>query len=227
MKTLVVVAHPHLKNSSTESFLKKAATCESNVTWHPLAPPFNIEKEQKLLNTADRIIFQFPMYWYSAPAILKEWLDKVWNSRLISHRLVAGRELGIVVTVGHAASSFQPGASQQYTIAELLRPFEALAHHLGLKYLPAFPIYQFDQQSDEERQLLFIRYQQYLTIPKLGHFKSNVKWFADKLEYKIIKEKDVVQRAKLEQLLTLLNDQQEELDDLFASIAWLREKEDD
>ncbi|MBB1079336.1 NAD(P)H-dependent oxidoreductase [Limosilactobacillus sp. STM2_1] len=226
MKTLVVVAHPQIENSATEAFLKTAASFDENVTWHQLATPFDIKREQSLLSAADRIIFQFPMYWYSAPAILKEWLDKVWDNYLVNNHLVTGRELGIVVTVGHAASSFQPGASQQYTIAELLRPYEALAHNLGLQYLPAFPIYQFDQQSDEQRQLLFICYQQYLAIPKLCHFKDEVKWFADRLEKKIANENDPVQRAKIEQLLLLLNDQQDELDDLYMSVKWLREKED-
>src|SRR5699024_12445170 len=58
------------------------------------------------------LIFQFPLYWYSAPAILKQWLDEVWNSQLTSSHLLKGRELGIVTTVAHSASAFQPGASQ-------------------------------------------------------------------------------------------------------------------
>ena len=36
MKTLVIVAHPQLANSSTESFLKAAADDENNVMWHEL-----------------------------------------------------------------------------------------------------------------------------------------------------------------------------------------------
>lgn len=227
MKTLVIVAHPNLTSSTTESFLKAASYLEEDVTWHELTAPFNIEAEQSLLKSADRIILQFPMYWYSAPAILKKWLDEVWNSQLTSSHRLKGRELGIVTTVAHPATAFQPGASQQYTISEILRPYQALAHAVEMKYLPAFPIFQFEQQSDEEHQLLFIRYQQYLTESNPLHFSNRVHWFAERLEDRINKIKDPVKQAKMDQLLTLLQDQQEELDDLYTSIGWLKEKEDD
>jgi glutathione-regulated potassium-efflux system ancillary protein KefG len=39
----------------------------------------DIEAEQeKLLTAHDVIALQFPLYWYSTPALLKEWLDLVW-----------------------------------------------------------------------------------------------------------------------------------------------------
>lgn len=227
MKTLVVLAHPHVANSSTVAFFKTAVEDEANVTWHELVPPFNLEREHQLLSSADRIIFQFPLYWYSAPAILKQWLDVVWNTTLTSNHLVKGRELGIVVTAAHAAGAFQPGASQQFTIAELLRPYQALAHATGMKYLPPFPVYQFAQQSDEDRQLLFVRYQQYLTADDFQHFASRVNWFADRLTKMVDFQAEPVQQVKLGQLLQLLEDQQDELDDLQASIGWLKDKEDE
>lgn len=227
MKTLVIVAHPQLAHSTTEAFLKQAATTAGNVTWHELTLPFDVAAEQALLVAADRLIFQFPLYWYSAPAILKQWLDEVWNSQLVSEQLVKGNELGIVTTVAHAATAFQPGAQQQFTIAELLRPYEALAHALGMKYLPPLPIYQFEQQRDDQQQLLFIKYQQYLTAPDFLHLHDQVQWLARRLTKKIADESDPLRQVKLQQLITLLTDQQEDLDDLYASIGWLRAKEDD
>lgn len=227
MKTLVIVAHPHLTNSTTEAFLKAAAANENNVIWHELKAPFDPPQEQELLKSATRIVFQFPMYWYSAPAILKQWLDEVLDSRITSNQILKGRQLGIVTTLAHSASAFQPGASQQYTIAEILRPYEALAHSLGMKFLPPFPIYQFAQQDEVERQLLFIRYQQYLTVNNFLHFSNRTQWFVERLNDKINEEHDPLQQAKLEQLSMLLTEQQEELDDLHASIGWLRAKEDE
>lgn len=226
MKTLVIVAHPQIESSATQAFFKMATRKDDNITWHELEYPFDIDQEHRLLVAADRIIFQFPMYWYSAPAILKQWLDEVWNAALTSGRLVKGKELGIVVTVAHAASAFMPGASQQFTIAELLRPYQALAHATGMKYLPPLPVYQFAQQSAEKQQLLFIQYQQYLTASDFQHFTGHVKWFANRLTLMIEKQTDPVKQAKLEQLLMLLADQQDELDDLQTSIGWLKEKED-
>ncbi|XP_062868699.1 NAD(P)H dehydrogenase [quinone] 1 [Trichomycterus rosablanca] len=37
----------------------------------------DIKEEQRKLTEADFIIFQFPLYWFSAPAIVKGWIDRV------------------------------------------------------------------------------------------------------------------------------------------------------
>ncbi|RTL87458.1 flavodoxin family protein [Ancylobacter aquaticus] len=37
----------------------------------------DVEREQQLLLEHDRIVLQFPMYWYSMPPLLKKWLDDV------------------------------------------------------------------------------------------------------------------------------------------------------
>lgn len=39
----------------------------------------DIVEEQKLVTWADLIIFQFPMWWTDAPAILKGWFDRVFS----------------------------------------------------------------------------------------------------------------------------------------------------
>jgi Flavodoxin-like fold len=40
----------------------------------------NVAREQELLTLHDVIVFQHPLYWYSYPAILKEWQDLVLES---------------------------------------------------------------------------------------------------------------------------------------------------
>ena len=87
-------------------------------------------------------------------------------------------------------SAFQPGASQGYTIAEILRPYSGFGACNGMKYLPPLPIYQFAQQREEERQSLFIHYQQYLTLDKFLHFSDQTQWFIDQLNVKIAQEPD-------------------------------------
>ncbi|XP_055246891.1 ribosyldihydronicotinamide dehydrogenase [quinone] isoform X5 [Gorilla gorilla gorilla] len=37
----------------------------------------DITDEQKKVREADLVIFQFPLYWFSVPAILKGWMDRV------------------------------------------------------------------------------------------------------------------------------------------------------
>ena len=37
-----------------------------------------MDEEQQRLADHDLIVLQFPLYWYTGPALLKEWLDLVW-----------------------------------------------------------------------------------------------------------------------------------------------------
>lgn len=81
-KVLLLYAHPESQDSVANRMLLKPATQLSNVTVHDLYahyPDFfiDIPYEQELLRQHDVIVFQHPLYTYSCPALLKEWLDRV------------------------------------------------------------------------------------------------------------------------------------------------------
>ncbi|MEJ1312997.1 NAD(P)H-dependent oxidoreductase [Latilactobacillus sakei] len=68
MKTLVIVSHPEMANSLVQNFLKASAMpFQDEVTWHDLATiqQLDVAAEQALLRDHERIIFQFPLYWYA------------------------------------------------------------------------------------------------------------------------------------------------------------------
>ena len=70
MKTLVLVFHPHLEKSQVNRKLMDAANETGDVTVvdeYAAYPDFkiNVEHEQELIETHDRIVLQFPFYWYS------------------------------------------------------------------------------------------------------------------------------------------------------------------
>ena len=85
MSTLILVFHPHLKDGSRVNarlLAELAAQGEDDIIVrdeYTEYPNFsvNADKEHKLLEAADRVILQFPFYWYSSPALLKEWEDEV------------------------------------------------------------------------------------------------------------------------------------------------------
>jgi glutathione-regulated potassium-efflux system ancillary protein KefG len=82
MKILVVFAHPRLETSVVQRRLLDAIRGMAGVTVHDLYfayPDFHIdiEAEKLLLMQHDMIVLQHPFYWYSVPAIIKEWLDLV------------------------------------------------------------------------------------------------------------------------------------------------------
>lgn len=80
MTVLVIYAHSDPEGSRHNRALTNAARSLQGVTIHDLArayPDFQIDcdREAALLMAHDTIVLQFPMHWYSVPAIAKKWLD--------------------------------------------------------------------------------------------------------------------------------------------------------
>ena len=117
MSTLILVFHPHLQNGSRVNARLiaelKAQGEEDIIIRDEYAeyPNFavNADHEHELLEAADSVILQFPLYWYSSPALLKEWEDRVITAGWAyggGHAL-RGKELKLVVTTGSDAIKYQ------------------------------------------------------------------------------------------------------------------------
>ena len=81
-KVLILLAHPKYEHSAINQVLADSVKDLENVEirdLYELYPDFNIDvqAEQEALVMADIIIWQHPVYWYSAPPILKQWIDLV------------------------------------------------------------------------------------------------------------------------------------------------------
>ena len=79
---LVLYAHPAPHKSRINRRLATAAREVDGITFrdlYELYPDFviDVEEEQKLLKEHDVIVWQHPFYWYSAPSLVKEYLDLV------------------------------------------------------------------------------------------------------------------------------------------------------
>ena len=107
-KVLLLYAHPESQDSVANRVLLKPATQLSNVTVHDLYahyPDFfiDIPREQALLREHEVIVFQHPLYTYSCPALLKEWLDRVLSRGFASGpggNQLAGKYWRSVITTG-------------------------------------------------------------------------------------------------------------------------------
>ncbi|KZE67052.1 MULTISPECIES: NAD(P)H-dependent oxidoreductase [Paenibacillus] len=158
MSTLVIVVHPDLAESRINKRWMQELEKQSNVTVHNLYEVYpdeqiNVAHEQKLLEEHDRIVLQFPFYWYSSPSLLKKWLDKVltygWAYGSEGGKL-QGKELLIALSAASVEENYQHGGRNRYTIEELLRPFEATGHMIGVKLLPYFVQYGAAVLTDEQ-----------------------------------------------------------------------------
>jgi putative NADPH-quinone reductase len=147
MKTLVVLAHPDFESSVVNKFfINHLPKNNPDFTVHQLYKEypnyvFDVQAEQNLLEQHERLIFQFPFYWYSSPFLLQKYLEDVflrhWCYGDNGTRL-RGKQLGIATSTGRWQSAYQAGGKNHFTMSELLRPFQAAANYTQMTYLPAF-----------------------------------------------------------------------------------------
>lgn len=147
-RVLVLFAHPALQKSRINVRLAAAAQPVAGVTFHDLYeayPDFHIDvsREQELLRAHDVVVFQHPFYWYSCPALLKEWLDLVLEYGFAygpGGNALQGKTLVSALTTGGPAQAYARTGYNHFTMAELLAPFEQTALLCGMKWLPPFVV---------------------------------------------------------------------------------------
>lgn len=158
MKTLVLVFHPNLAASRVNRCLTEELEQQGTVTVHRVYeayPDENIDvaAEQKLLEQHDRVVLQFPFYWYSTPSLLKKWEDAVltygWAYGSTGNKL-HGKDLLIAVSVGAAKENYSPDGNFKHTIHELLRPLQTTSNMIGMRYLTPYILYGVMQHLSDE-----------------------------------------------------------------------------
>ncbi|MBW1877769.1 MAG: NAD(P)H-dependent oxidoreductase [Deltaproteobacteria bacterium] len=148
-RVLVLFAHPALHKSRTNRKLIEGVEALDGITFHDLyeAYPYlhiDVAAEQALLLEHDIVVFHFPFYWYSTPAILKEWQDLVlehgWAYGHTGNAL-RGKRLLCVTTTGGREDAYQPDGHNRFTMRQLLAPLEATANLCGMGFLPPFVVH--------------------------------------------------------------------------------------
>ena len=101
----------------------------------------NIKAEQALLEQADIVVFQHPVYWYSCPAIMKEWIDVVLQNGFAygeKGSKLKGTKWLSAITTGGDNRSYSLEGTHHYAVEEFLKPFERTAAFCDMEFLPAF-----------------------------------------------------------------------------------------
>lgn len=147
-KILIQFAHPAVARSKINRALLAAVTGLDDVTINDLYaayPDFliDIHREQQLCENHEVIIFQHPLYWYSTPSIMKEWLDLV-----LAHGWAYGKHATALsgklflqaLTAGGDDSTYHRDGINVFTIAELTSPYRAMARLCRMEWLPPFAV---------------------------------------------------------------------------------------
>jgi len=157
-KILILFAHPAFHKSRINKRLIREVSDLDNVTINNLYekyPDFfiDVEVEQKLLIEHDIIVWHHPFYWYSAPAIIKEWMDLVLEHGFaygMHGRALEGKWAIASISTGGRQEVYSKTGSNHFTINEFLAPFKQSANLCRMKYLPPFVIHGSHTLSEKD-----------------------------------------------------------------------------
>jgi glutathione-regulated potassium-efflux system ancillary protein KefG len=101
-------------------------------------------REQEQLLEHDLLVLQHPLYWYSSPAIIKEWLDIVleegWAYGAGGTHL-HGKYLLNAVSTGGPHEAYAAQGRNRFSVRSLLAPFDQTAYLCGMGWLEPFVIH--------------------------------------------------------------------------------------
>lgn len=156
MKIMVIVAHPDLKKSRANQALALELKEHADIYVRDLYQEYpngnpDVEREQQLLLEYDRIVFQFPFYWYSCPPLLKKWFDDVltygWAFGTQGDHL-KGKEFLVATTTGGSENEYRSGGRNWFTISEYIKPIQSTLTRCNGTFLPAFVTYNASHATD-------------------------------------------------------------------------------
>lgn len=160
-KILILFAHPAFQKSRINKALLNQVKGIEGVTINNLYekyPDFFIDVpvEQKLLLEHDIIIWHHPFYWYSAPAIIKEWMDLVLQHGFAygtKGRALEGKWAISAISTGGRKTIYSESGDNHFTINQFLAPYNQSATLCRMKYLPPFVVHSSHTLAERDLQL--------------------------------------------------------------------------
>lgn len=132
-----------------------------------LAPDITAEVDK--VKWADLIIFNFPIYWYGMPAIMKGWIDRVFISglcyggrRIYDRGGLKGKSAMLAISLGGQAHMFGPGAVHGELEVMLQPILRGMLAYVGLRVLPPYVAYHVPYLEEAERRSILEGYGRHL-----------------------------------------------------------------
>lgn len=148
-KILINFAHPTKGRSKINMALRKAVEDIEGITVNDLYskyPDFliDIKEEQKLCKEHDVIMMQHPLYWFSVPAILREWQDNVFEYGWAHGSDVYALKDKIflqAISAGAQEDTYHKDGFNKFSITELTSSFQASANLCKMTWLAPFCVF--------------------------------------------------------------------------------------
>lgn len=148
-RLLVLHAHPAPRHSRANAALAAEARGIDGITFTDLYaryPRFDIDvdAEQAALVAHDVIVLQYPLFWYSTPSIVKEWLDLVLEHGFAygaGGTALAGKTLMLAITAAGPAEAYTAQGYQGHPIRTFLTPMEQTARLCDMRFAPPYVLF--------------------------------------------------------------------------------------
>ncbi|MDJ0938686.1 MAG: NAD(P)H-dependent oxidoreductase [Woeseiaceae bacterium] len=194
-RLLVYYAHPgHRYSNANRELWRRARSVDGieRVDLYEEYPRFDIDidREQQRLLDHDVILFQFPMFWYSTPSLIKEWEDLVLEHGFAygsGGDKLGGKCMMLAITSAGPVEAYTPRGYQHYPIRTFLTPLEQTARLCDMRFAPPYVLFSS------------------LTAPSDGALETHVKGYGrlleairdDRYDFDAVKDVDVVHYENL------------------------------
>jgi len=163
-KTLILMFHPDPGKSVANAALARAAAEVEGVEVVDMAAAYPDREidlmtdgaaEARRLLGADRIVFQFPVQWYSVPSLMKDWIDAVFTRMFYvfaeseGDRL-EGTPLMIAASAGNTPENYRPGSKIAISLEDIFTPLRATAIRAGMPWHAPHILYYANALSEAQ-----------------------------------------------------------------------------
>lgn len=128
-----------------------------------------LKAEMDKLVWADLVILQFPLWWFSLPAILKGWVDRVFAmgfsydvSRRYETGIFRGKRAMLAMTTGGPPAAYERGGKNGEIGPLLFHIHHGMLHFIGMDVLPPFIAYGAARVQPEQRAAYLDAYRRQL-----------------------------------------------------------------
>lgn len=145
-RLLHIFAHPGRATSRVNLSMWRAAQGINGIDSLDLYSTYpryaiDIETEQQRLVDHDVLVLQFPLFWYSSPALVKEWIDLTFEYGFAYGQggdRLRGKQMMLAVTASGPQDAYSHQGYQHFELRTFLTPFEQTARLSQMTFLAPY-----------------------------------------------------------------------------------------
>ncbi len=142
-KTLVILSHPTIASSTVHKrWIQELKKFPDIFTVHELYEKYpngniDVEKEQILVSQHQQVLFQFPLYWFTAPPLMKKWFDDVLTHGWAygsKGKAFVNKPIAFAISVGGSEDEYQGSELYHHSFVEVAVQFKMIADYIKADY---------------------------------------------------------------------------------------------